>query len=76
MKLFLLKRNPELSAGYDELYEIVVRAVDRAHAREIAAEYAGDEGPAIWRLSHRSTCIELEHEGPAGVICKDFLEGE
>lgn len=57
---------------YDKCFGAVVRAKSEYEARRLAAEQAGDEGPAAWRNPENSLCEPLDHKGTAGVVMRDY----
>lgn len=86
MKLWLLRPVEGLPDSgnpwepwYDKAFGFVVRAQTESEAREIAHQNSGDEkreanGPSEepWRQPQFSTCVELTHDGPEGVVICDF----
>ncbi len=71
MKLWLLELCYEgctRTSYYDCNTGLVVRANTALAAREIAAEHACDELPAVWLDEVQSTCEELAIAGPEGPI--------
>lgn len=73
MRLWFLKRVER--ANYDEASSFVVRAFDATGARAIAATRCGDEGADTWTDEELSTCEPIEADGPACIICRDFIAG-
>lgn len=75
MKAWLLRpMNDEAgpwSEFFDRIFGFVVRAENESHARSLAAEQAGDEGPDAWLCPHHSVCVDISGDGPAGVILFD-----
>lgn len=75
MKLFLLEarsKRQEWQPWYDKAFAFVVRAGDEKAARVLASKKAGDEGAAAWLNVEASTCVELDKEGLAEVIIRDY----
>lgn len=78
MALFLIDRK---EADYDQTMSMVVRAWDRAEARQVAAREEravhGDRSPAIADFldPERSTVTVIPEDGPAAVIHTAFLAG-
>lgn len=73
MKFFVLTRNADL-VDYDEAAGFVVAATSPEHARQIAADSAGDEGEGAWLSEQHSTCerlMPLVFPTP-GVVLRDF----
>lgn len=73
MRLWLLVRDD--ASGYDIATEAVVRALDEGQARWIASENCGDEGPNVWLDPQRTSCVQLAHEGEAGLIIQATKDG-
>lgn len=67
MKLWLLTRG---NTAMDEVVGFVVRATTNRHARKLAAEQHMDEGVDVWLDRTKSTCVQVEQEGAAGVVLK------
>ena len=62
---------------FDKAFGFVVRADTELQARKIAHMYAGDEvglrrTGLAWMSPRYSTCEPLEHDGPQGMVIKDF----
>lgn len=74
MWLYLLKQRAKV-VKYDRMAAIVVRANGERAARDLAAEFAGDEGAVTWIHDSLSSCKKLTHKGERQVICIDFHEG-
>jgi hypothetical protein len=76
MKLWLLRPVNEASEPwapwFDCTFGFVVRGETETAARTIAAEQAGDEGPAAWLSPDTATCTELRADGSPGVIMMDY----
>lgn len=76
MKLWLLRPIGENGTAwcvvYDCSYGFVIRAQSEADARNLAADYSGDEGGGAWLDSTLSSCVVLEADGQAEVIIRDF----
>jgi len=75
MNLWILR--PREDSGlwepwYDKAFGFVVRAETEEHARALAAEGAGDEGPDAWMYSKFSTCERLPDGGVAEIVMHDF----
>ena len=70
MKLWLLKR---LAGNVHEYVQsMVVRAVDKETARQIASAASGSEGPWVWKDERQSSCTRVwAGRGEQEVICKD-----
>lgn len=60
------------SPWFDKAFGFVVRAETEEQARALAAEQAGDEGPAPWLSQGYTSCTELERYGETEVIMRDF----
>lgn len=77
LKFYLLKRNEGDHIYYDEAAGFVVAATSPLHARQIAADSAGDEGEGTWLDEQRSTCEQLQpSQFPSpGVVLRDFHAG-
>ena len=60
---------------YDTNREVVVRAKNASHARQLAADKAGDEGREAWLSPKRSTCRQIKVEGPAEVVIIQTVDG-
>jgi hypothetical protein len=71
-RLFLLTR---VDYYWDEMAACVVRAESPSAARKLAAEKKGDEGKQLWLDPLQSACKVLDHEGPDGIIIRDFNAG-
>ena len=75
--LVLGKENP-WEPWYDKCFGFVIRAEDEASARLAANEQAGDEvypdsgEKTAWLDPSYSTCDELQTDGEAGILMKDF----
>ena len=79
MKLYIISQTPRgENSGFfnaaDCLMEIVVRAEDETQARAMAVERSGDEPDHYWTDPAFSFCEELDADGPAEVICRDYWE--
>ena len=61
--------------GYDCSHAFAIRAETAVKARLLAAEAAGDEGPAVWLDAEKTTCNELTPDGISAVIVHDFNAG-
>lgn len=69
------------STMYDRFHSMVIRASSEEAARSMARANAADSGPVIgarecdeWLDPERTSCVLLEADGPAGIICSDFSE--
>ncbi len=71
MKLWRLQRD----GGYDENHGFIIRAATEKEAREMAAQDAFDEGPAVWLDPAATTCERLMVAGEPGIILVDYLAG-
>lgn len=58
--------------GYDEYHAFVVRAVDEAAARQIAATESHD---GAWLDQELTFCAEVSADGDAGIILAHFRAG-
>jgi hypothetical protein len=74
-RLFLLKIIGDHIGDWDIAEGFVVRANSQQKARELAAESCGDEKADTWLDSAKSTCVDLESDGEAGVVLVDFKAG-
>ena len=54
------------------MFGFVIRAKSESAARTLAAEQAGDEGPAAWLSPDTATCTELLADGNPDVIMMDY----
>lgn len=72
MQLYLLKITP---AGWDCNDGFLIRAIDEAAARALAAEAASDEGPQVWLDYTQCTCECLTPDGEPGILLTDFHAG-
>ena len=71
-KLFSLEPVLRWQLGHGKVFKMVVRASCEEEARSIASKDAGDEGGAVWLDASLTTCIEIDVDGPAEVICTDL----
>ena len=60
---------------WDRQHGVVVRAVDEAAARALAASTKGDERSVAWLEARWSSCALLPEVGPAEVVLVDFCRG-
>jgi len=76
MRIWILRR-PAGMTKLDQADGFVVRAWSAHLARRIAADSAGDEGPAVWLDPKQSTCRNLTPAGRGwgGVVMRDFNNG-
>jgi hypothetical protein len=75
MKLWILRPIDgveEWESRYYKVFGHVIRADCETDARNIAAEYSGDEGKDAWLDTKKSTCIELTAEGDSECIMQDY----
>ena len=76
MKLWILRPVNEASEPwapwFDCTFGFVIRGETETAARTLAAEQAGDEGPAAWLSPDSATCAELQADGSPGVIMGDY----
>ncbi len=70
--LFLIKPIEDWEPWYDKAFGFVVRASSEVHARQVAAEEAGDEGPDVWLDAAKTRCEVIDSNGPPCVLCRDF----
>ena len=66
------------AADFDECAGMIVAADSEPAARDLAAQYAADEGAAVWRNEDRASCKCLGTASPhtrAGVILRDVNWG-
>jgi hypothetical protein len=74
MFIYHVHRNGQ--GSWQEQEAVVVIATDEEHARDIASERCGDEGPYIWGTKH----VTVDYLGTAragltaGMICRDYAE--
>lgn len=66
-----------IANGYDCAFGFVVRASDPGAARFLVSESKrwGDEGPAVWLDSNKTSCEEIAQEGEPEILIRDFLAG-
>ena len=75
MDLYLLTRP---ITGYDQAIGFVVCADNAVFARQIASEQCGDEGPAPWLDTDKSSCCTIgtnDNIIGEGVILRSFRHG-
>ena len=74
--VFIFKENDNpWKPWYDKSFGFIVRAETEAEARKYADENAGNENSGTktpWLDEKYSTCVELNSNGEAGMIMKDF----
>lgn len=74
MKLWLLEPI-ELKYEHDEADGFIVRAGTESAARYLAATRAWGEGGDFWTDPERSSCVELQADGDAGVVLVSYNAG-
>lgn len=84
MKLWKLELNED-EHDWDRAHGFVVRAPNAKAARKIVTEpysenaavfkHTGAEGPEPWLDPKRSSCVEIQQDGPAEVLLRDFNAG-
>lgn len=72
MKLWMLKPLKDWKPWYDRAFGFIVRAPSAKMARKLAAEKAGDEGGQVWMDPNKTKCEELNADGEAEVVLRDF----
>ena len=74
MRLFLIKSRSD-NCGYDCVQGFVVRASNSRNARKKAATKIGNEGPAFWLDTKKSSCRQIQEDGPTEIILEDYRAG-
>ena len=76
-KLTAIDTHPAWEHTYDCAYGFVVRAISPKAARRavVDAKQFGDEGPDVWLDPTATKCKQLNPDGRAGIVLRDYVQG-